>query len=141
MGRIYCGPYAEQLGGAHEGYAAIVLPDGTLAVAWTASTVIVAHVAACDCGWTGGLRHAASEAGEDAAVAQWEREHLDPLITAAARNGWPAWAQGVAGRVTRIEELVRAGDLRGARELMRRVQDDVRTWGFVLNELVEEAGR
>ena len=140
MGRVYCGAYAELLAG-HEGYAAIQLPDGTLTATWTADTVIAAHVAACACGWTADSRHPASEAGEDAAVAQWEREHLNALIAAVERDGWLAWGKRVAERVARITELVSQGRTAAAVEPMRRLADDVRVWGFVLDELVEEAGR
>ena len=140
MGRIYCGPYAELLG-AHEGYAAIQLPDGTLTATWTAETTIAAHVAACACSWTGATRHAASAAGEDAAVNEWVREHLNPLVAAADRDGWLAFAKRVSDQAARITELIAAGHLAGAVEPMRRLQDDVRVWGFVLDELLEEAGR
>jgi hypothetical protein len=140
MGRIYCGPYAGMLGG-HEGYAAIALPDGSLTATWTADTVIAAHVAACACGWTALTRHPGTEAGEDAAVAQWERDHLNPLIAAAERDGWLAWAKRVAERVARITDLVGDGQTVAALEPMRRLQDDVRVWGFVLDELLVEAGR
>lgn len=140
MGRVYCGAYAELLSG-HEGFAAIQLPDGTLTAIWPSETVIAAHVPACACGWAGTTRHPATDAGEDAAVTQWEREHLDPLITAAARDGWLAWAKRMSERVARISGLVADGQITAAVEPMRRLQDDVRVWRFVLDELVEEAHR
>ena len=140
MGRIYCGPYAEMLGG-HEGYAAIQLADGTLTATWTAETVVAAHVPACACGWTATTRHPATDAGEDAAVEQWERDHLNPLIAAAERDGWLAWAKRVSDRVTRITELVADDQITAAVQPMRHLQDDVRVWGFVLDELIEEARR
>lgn len=57
MGVVYCGPYAEQVGYEHEGYAARALPEGTLTSSWTLETdEFRGYVAACGCGWTGAGR-------------------------------------------------------------------------------------
>jgi hypothetical protein len=56
----------------HEGYAARKLDDGTLTGTWTAATAaFTAYVAACGCGWTAAAEHPPTEAGEDAALADW----------------------------------------------------------------------
>ena len=142
MGQVYWGPYAGQLaGGCHEGYAAIELPNGELTAVWPGDTVVLAQVAACDCGWHGSTRYPADYDGEEAAVEEWRDRHLTPLIAEAARTGWPAWA----GRVTRIAietaQSVRDGDLELAATVMTRLRDEVQVWARVLDELIEEASR
>jgi hypothetical protein len=73
----------------HEGYAARRLPDGTLTGSWTAATAeFTAYVAACSCAvgdcsyrdWYGTTEHPATDAGEQAAVDEWERVHARPLL-------------------------------------------------------------
>ena len=141
MGRVYCGPYAQQVGG-HEGYAARLLPDETLTGTWTAETdEFVAYVSACGCGWAGETRHSPTDAGEDAALEEWDRFHLAPLISAAAREFWPRWVDALAERAARVADHIAAGDPAAAVELMRRIEDDVRQGRRVLDALVEEATR
>lgn len=72
----------------HEGYAARRLPDGTLTGTWTAATrEFTAYVAACSCStgsgytdWYGSTDHPPTDAGEQAALAEWERVHAWPLL-------------------------------------------------------------
>jgi len=138
MGVMYCGPYFEQVG-SHEGYAARVPPDGELTATWTLATdEFVAHGPACGCGWYGPTRHAPTEAGEDAAVAEWRRCHLEPLIAAAARDGWPAWAERVAGRAIAVASHIAAGRPDIAAEIMDRLQADVEAWARIASELAED---
>lgn len=101
MGITYHGPYADQIGyETHEGYVAHVLDDGTLTGTYSAETrsrMIGAVMAACDCGWTGQHRYAsptpADENAENEALAEWDDEHLQPMIRAiAARQTIPATA-------------------------------------------------
>jgi len=135
MGVVYCGPYAGQVG-SHEGYAARVLPDGELTATWTTQTaVFTAHVAACACGWHGQGRHAPTEDGEDAAIVQW---HLEPLIATAARDGWPAWAERVAGLAIAVASHISVGQLDLAIEVMERLDADVQAWAWIARELADE---
>jgi hypothetical protein len=142
MGRVYCGPYAEQVGYEHEGYAARMLPSGVLTATWTVETdTFVAHVPACTCGWTGGDRHPATDAGEDAAVEAWQRDHLQPLVAAAAREDWRVWGSRAGNAVAEVAAYVAAGRLELAVPVMKRLVTDVTTWARVLDEHVEEAAR
>src|SRR5215204_3520918 len=128
MGIVYCGPYAEQVGYEHEGYAARVLPDGTLTGTWTRETEeFLAFVAACGCGWTGRTRYPATDAGEDEAKAEWDRGHLQPLIE-SARRSWHEWADRVAARAREIAQQVSEGRLSNAQLVMERLCDDVADW-------------
>jgi hypothetical protein len=72
---------------SHEGYGARRLPSGELTGTWTHETrAFDAYVAACDCGWSGDHAHPPTEAGEDAAVDEWKRVHMLPLLPALARR-------------------------------------------------------
>jgi hypothetical protein len=72
---------------SHEGYGARRLPSGALTGTWTHETRIFnAYVAACDCGWSGDQDHSPTEAGEDAAIDEWKRVHMLPLLPALARR-------------------------------------------------------
>jgi hypothetical protein len=51
---------------------------------WTAE--LVAHQAACDCGWRGQHHYAPTEHGENLAYEEWDRDHLRPLLDAEARK-------------------------------------------------------
>ena len=134
MGAVYCGPYAEQVGYEHEGYAARVLPNGTL----TRETAeFLAYVAACGCGWTGRTRYPATDAGEDEAIAEWERAHLRPLIEFARRT-WHDWAERVAARARHIAQQVTDGHLANAELVMERLTDDVNRWSQTFRALIEE---
>jgi hypothetical protein len=93
MGIIYCGPYADAIGYEnHEGYAARVLPDGSDTGTSYFGQVFTGHRAACSCGWRGAT-HPATEDGEEAAEAEFVREHQQPLIDAeVGRHTVPATA-------------------------------------------------
>lgn len=81
MGTVYCGPYADMIGYDHEGYAARLLPDGTETGTWTYATrEFHGYRAHCACGWRGGVVQPATDAGENAALDEWDRDHLRPLI-------------------------------------------------------------
>lgn len=88
MGTVYCGPYADAIGyDDHEGYAVRILPDGTETGTWTYVTrEFQGYRPGCACGWTSELVHPATEAGEDAALDDWDRGHLRPLIQEEARR-------------------------------------------------------
>lgn len=139
MGRFYCGPYAGLIGAEHEGFAARLRPGGELAGTWTAATEeFVAHVAACACGWTGVERHAPTDEGEDTAVESWEREHLQPLVTAAAREGWRRWTIRAGSAVSEVAAYVGADRVDLAVPAMRRLVEDVQTWAGILAEVRDE---
>lgn len=88
MGTVYCGPYADAIGSDdHEGYAARILPDGTETGTWTYETrEFRGYRARCACGWRSTATHPATDAGEDAALDVWDRDHLRPLIQEEARR-------------------------------------------------------
>jgi hypothetical protein len=88
MGTVYCGPYADAIGyDDHEGYAARILPDGTETGTWTYETREFRGCRAhCACGWRGTATHPATDADEDAALDDWDRDHLRPLIQEEARR-------------------------------------------------------
>jgi hypothetical protein len=97
MGTIYCGPFAAEIDEGtrygHEGYASQILPDGSTARFWVRPQLCRAHVAECACGWRSSREHEPTRAGEDAALEEWDRGHLQPLIRAvAARRVVPATA-------------------------------------------------
>ena len=138
MGLYYCGPYAEQIVGEHEGYAARVLPGGQVTAVWSAQTEsFTAYVAACVCGWEGG-HYVPTGEGEAAAVAEWGREHLAALI-AAARDGWSEWAVRTTSRAAEIAAYVAAERADAAAEVMHVLVADVAGWARVLEQVVEEA--
>lgn len=95
MGTIYCGPFAAEINEGtrygHEGYAAQILHDETESPHWV--RCFREYRAGCDCGWRGATVHPPTVSGEDAALDQWNDEHLMPLIRAvAARRVVPATA-------------------------------------------------
>jgi hypothetical protein len=140
MGTVYCGPYAEQVGFEHEGYAARVLLDGSLTGSWTAETAdFVGHVAACGCGWTGGTQYPPTDAGEDEARAEWDRGHLQPLIEQAKR-GWPAWAERVSVRAREVSGHVADGQPASAVLVLDRLVEDVAVWSRIARELADGDG-
>ena len=138
MGVVYCGPYADQVGYEHEGYAARVLPDGSLTGTWTAETAdFLGYVAACACGWTGDTQYPPTDGGEDEARAEWDRDHLQPLIERAER-GWPAWAERVGGRAREVAGHVAAGRFSSAVLVLDRLVEDVEVWSRIARELADE---
>ena len=89
----------------HEGYALGRLADGTLTAALTHGVEFTAYVAGCACGWHSSHQHPPTEDGEEAAYAQWEREHaVVELARQATRHRQDlarvlAWLGGQAGRL------------------------------------------
>ncbi len=86
MGTVYCGPFADTIDAdAHEGYVAQLLTDGTEHTgAWLRACT--AYRAACACGWHGKHDYTTTETGEDHAIDEWRRDHLQPLIDAETRK-------------------------------------------------------
>lgn len=82
MGWMYGGPYAELIGyAAHEGYAAAVLADGSETGIWSDEALgCTGYRSCCGCGWRGSLMHPASDAGEEQARAEWDRDHIRPMV-------------------------------------------------------------
>lgn len=95
MGTIYGGPFAAEIDAGtrcgNEGYAVQVLHDGTESPRWVCE--FREYRAGCACGWRGSLVHPPTEAGENAALDEWDDEHLRPLVRAVAtRRVVPATA-------------------------------------------------
>jgi hypothetical protein len=88
MGTVYCGPYTDQICGYdHEGYAARIRPDGSETGTWTYETrEFRGYRAHCDCGWRGSATYPPTDRGEEAALEEWDHDHLRPMITAEARR-------------------------------------------------------
>lgn len=144
VGIIYCGPYADLIDGEHEGYAARVMPDGTLSGSWGGGVPDDAHVGfrvACDCGWTGTTLHPPGDydsAGYRAAEAEWDREHLRPLIAQAAAS-WRPWADSVAGQAAAAAADVTAGRLTDAAWLLGRLAEDLVARRRIVDQLAEDS--
>ncbi|NRN68025.1 hypothetical protein GC106_52660 [Kibdelosporangium sp. 4NS15] len=124
MGIRYTGPYAEQVA-EHEGQAARKLTDGTVSTVWTEETsTLDAFVASCSCGWRATAEHPATEAGKEAAEAQWNTEHLSPLIE-AARAGWESWPDDLAGLARYARDRILAQDAAEALRILDQMVADV----------------
>ena len=137
MGIRYTGPYAQQVDD-HEGYAARKLADGTVSVEWTEETSsLLGFVAACSCGWRADGEHPATEAGRDAAEAQWNTEHLGPLIE-AARATWDTWPEELVGLARYVRDRVQAQDAAEAVRVLDQMLADVRYRHRTVSQLVAE---
>jgi hypothetical protein len=124
MGIRYTGPYAEQVE-EHEGHAARKLVDGTVSTEWTEETsTLRAFVAACSCGWRAEVDHPTTEAGREAAEAQWNAEHLSPLIE-AARASWESWPDDLAGLARYARDRIDAQDVVEALRILDQLVADV----------------
>jgi hypothetical protein len=124
MGIRYTGPYAEQVA-EHEGQAARKLADGTVSTVWTEETsTLQAFIASCSCGWHATAEHPATEAGKEAAEAQWNTEHLTPLIE-AARATWESWPDHVAGLARYARDRILAQDNAEALRILNQMFADV----------------
>ncbi|MEV6610149.1 hypothetical protein [Kutzneria sp. NPDC051319] len=124
MGIRYTGPYAQQVD-EHEGHAARKLADGTVSVEWTEETSsLQGFVGACSCGWRGDGEHPATEAGREAAEAQWNTEHLGPLIE-AARATWDSWPEELVGLARYVRDRVQAQDAAEALRVLDQMVADV----------------
>jgi hypothetical protein len=128
----------------HEGYAARKLPDGTLTGTWTSDTAdFVAFVPACSCAgpgsapwseWYGSTEYPPNEAGEDAALAEWERVHARPLVSDTTPAGLE---EDVTAFLGRLRELTteRPAAVLGELRRIERATDDL------LAESVQNARR
>jgi len=124
MGIRYTGPYAQQVED-HEGHAARKLCDGTVSAEWTEETSsLEGFVAACSCGWRSDGEHPPTEAGKEAAEAQWNTEHLGPLIE-AARAGWDTWPEELVGLARYVRDRVQAQDAAEALRVLDQMVADV----------------
>jgi hypothetical protein len=124
MGIRYTGPYAQQVDD-HEGHAARKLADGTVSVEWTEETSpLEGFVAACSCGWRGDGDHPATEVGRAAAEAQWNTEHLGPLIE-AARAAWDTWPEELVGLARYVRDRLQAQDAAEALRVLDQMVADV----------------
>jgi hypothetical protein len=124
MGIRYTGPYAEQVED-HEGHAARKLTDGTVSTTWTEeASTLQAFVAACSCGWRAEADHAATEKGREAAEAQWNTEHLSPLIK-SARAAWESWPDDLAGLARYARDRIEAQDVAEALRILDQMVADV----------------
>jgi hypothetical protein len=124
MGIRYTGPFAEQVED-HEGHAARKLTDGTVSTTWTEETsTLQAFVAACSCGWRAEVGHAATESGREAAEAQWNADHLGPLIE-AARASWESWPDDLAGLARYAQDRLEAQDVAEALRILDQMVADV----------------
>ncbi|MHA6620693.1 hypothetical protein [Pseudonocardia sp. DLS-67] len=103
------GRYLGRLGG-HEGFGAWKLEDGSVIEPGTVEvTEFVAYVAACSCSgptgamsWLGPGEHPPTDAGERAAVDEWEQLHARYLLTTARQ---PAVAHAVSSMLTRLDAM------------------------------------
>jgi hypothetical protein len=124
MGIRYTGPYAEQVA-EHEGQAARMLADGTVSTVWTEeASTLDAFVASCSCGWRATAEHPATEAGKEAAEAQWNTEHLIPLIE-AARASWESWPDDLAGLARYARDRIVAQDNAEALRILDQIAADI----------------
>jgi|SRR4051794_39227229 hypothetical protein len=141
MGTIYEGPYAEEIGyDKHEGYAVALLATGADAgdQIWLAYEDQADHLAAsCACGWRGAGRYAVTEAGEDQAVDEWRRQHLQPLIDQAQQHSWPEWARRTRERTSRVAEDIAAGRYADAAILLERMSEDLAARQRIAAELTD----
>jgi hypothetical protein len=122
MGTVYHGPYANLIDAYHhEGYAARKLPTGLLTSTWSYATrEFRHHVAKCGCGWTGSTLHPPTEQGEQDALEEWDRKHLQVLIR-KARTTWRPWADRTARAVHEVADLIGDGQHHQAAELLSRL--------------------
>jgi hypothetical protein len=124
MGIRYTGPYAQQVDD-HEGYAARKLGDGTVSAEWTEETSSLhGFVAACSCGWRAEDEHPATEVGRETAEAQWNTEHLGPLIE-TARAAWDTWPEELLGLARYVRDRVQAQDAAEALRILDQLVADV----------------
>ena len=144
MGILYLGPYADDVNDpvTHEGYAARLMPDGTLTSTWgTGHTGLVAR---CEYGWRGQTIHppGALDSPEcQAAERDFETQHLDPLVDAAQRRSWPDWATRTTARVAFVLDRVTAGHPAIALRSLESLRDDLDRRIRVATDLAAEQQR
>jgi hypothetical protein len=103
------GRYLGRLGG-HEGFGAWKLEDGSVITPGSVEVAeFVAYVAACSCSgpagavtWLGPSEHPPTDAGERAAVDEWEQLHARYLLTTARQ---PEVARAVSTMLTRLDAM------------------------------------
>jgi hypothetical protein len=121
----------------HEGYALWRLVDGSVIPAWADGVgEFAAYVAGCEYGWQSQLEHPPTDQGQEAAYAQWEREHALAELAHQTERRRAELAQvlralgGIAeflDNPTNLPRIVRAIDR--ARELTEAVQRDLERHG------------
>ena len=145
MGLIYDGPYAEDVNrhGMHEGYVARLLPDGTATSSWDLNdwTDHSGLVGACSCGWQSTrVRPPGEDDGPEyeAALRDFELEHLDPLIDQARKASWPRWVAAVTAYANRIADLIRQGRYDEASSQLQALTTEVTRRDGVIAQLQAE---
>jgi hypothetical protein len=94
-------------------------------VEWTEETSSLhGFVATCSCGWRAEGEHPATGAGREAAEAQWNTEHLSPLIE-AARAAWDTWPEDLSGLARYVRDRVQAQDAAEALRILDQIVADV----------------
>lgn len=138
MGRVYDGPYADLVGAEHEGYPARVSSSGSATGRCSVGTAeFRAYLAACGCGWHGDVAYPPTGAGAGEALAEWESDHLRPLITQAA-GSWSAWAEQVAGRARAVAGHVGKSRPDRALLVLERLVEDAQSRLRIVQRLVAE---
>jgi hypothetical protein len=123
--RAAMGRYLGRLGG-HEGFGAWKLADGSVTGPGSVEvTDFVAYVAACSCSgpdgvvtWLGPSEYPPTDAGERAAVDEWEQLHARYLLTTSRQ---PAVARAVSAMLTQLDAMTVESPVAMITEL-RRVQ-------------------
>lgn len=145
MGTVYFGPYFEDIDTYdHEGYDARVMPDGTDTGSWTLETadLHIGYRARCDCGWTGATVYPVPnpDPGEcEAAMDEWHRDHITPMVEQARRSAWPDWSRRTAERADRVTEYIAAGKYRDAIEVLTAMREDLDVRLRTADQLAEDA--
>jgi len=146
MGILYAGPYAHDLNADtdHEGYAARLMPDGTLSSGWSTDPDWPPHVGlvgACSCGWRAERVHSPGDLDGpeyQAAESDFEAEHLGPLVDAAAARSWPDWAARTISWANETAIHIAAGRPHDARYVLDLLRDDLNHRINIADELAEE---
>ena len=76
------------------------------------------------CGWRAEVDHPATEAGREAAEAQWNVEHLSSLIE-AARASWESLPDDLGGLARYVRDRVDAQDVAEALRILDQMVADV----------------
>jgi hypothetical protein len=149
MGIVYLGPYADDVNDpvTHEGYAARLMPDGTLTSTWGGQYGRTGHIgliACCECGWRGETVHPPGDIDSpehQAAERDFETQHLDPLIDAASRRSWPDWAARTTARVAFVVDHISAGHPAMAVRSLETLRDELDGRIRVATDLAAEQDR
>ena len=101
-------------------------------------------VGACECGWRSERTRPPGDydsAGYQAAEADFETEHLDPLIAAAKQRSWPDWAARTVSRANETANHIATGRLHDARQVLDLLRDDLNRRITIADQLAEERDR